>query len=105
MITLNGVGIRELEVFDPTDIPRLFAQDEMIERGWADGFKIYAEHRSNEVLSVQAVACREALKLPFCERFLGFIGGEWARAQEEISARLYLLEGETPYIYHSLPVV
>ena len=75
----NGVPAAEWVIFDPTDIPRLFAQDEAIERQWTDGLNVPAALRSDERLATEVVALRNACKLPFGDRFKVFIAtqGSW----------------------------
>ena len=89
MLTMNGRDAREWAVFDPTDIPRLFAQDEVLERGWTTGFSVPCHERTNDELAVETVALRNALLLPLSEPFLAFIEARWQWACEEISRRMY----------------
>lgn len=99
MLALNGIEAHDWQVFDPADIPRLFAQDEAIERQWTDGLNVPAAPRSDERLATEVVALRNAYKLPFGDRFKVFIATQWALAIEEVSARMM----DSPTIWRALP--
>lgn len=98
---LNGIPQSDWFTFDPSDVDRLFAQDELIARGWAQGFNVSTAPRSNDELALEVVALRNAMLLPLCDVFLGFIGGEWRRACEEVSTRML----PEPVRWASLPTM
>ena len=98
MLALNGVEAHDWQVFDPTDIPRLFAQDEAIEREWTTGFNVPAHRRTDAELAVEVVALRNALLLPFCDLFRDFIDVEHLLAIEEVSRRM----SDSPRIWRAL---
>lgn len=100
-LDLNGRTVAQWMVFAPTDIERLFAQDEAIERGYTDGLNVPVKVLTNDELAAEIVALREARKLPFCDRFLDFIGVEYVWALAEFNRRTM----REPSVWRELPDV
>ena len=100
VLTMNGVDARDWIKFDPLDIPRMFAQDEVFERGWSTGLNVPAHPMDADELAAYLVGCRDARLLPFGDQFVAFLDAQYMWACEEVSRRMY----PEPHVWRDLPV-